>query len=162
MKYLIICFVLIIVSCTQSKSSFPNKPDQLGDGIQTTSLKNVGINETFIKAMEDSIENGIYPNIHSVLIFRNNHLVYEKYWTGLDENRRTNSKGFHSHHRDSLHDIRSISKNITSAAVMLALQQGRIESLDKKIFDFFPEFLDYAIGDKKDITILWPVLAGIL
>ena len=153
MKYLIICAVLIFISCKQPNGSFFNKPVKLQDGIQTATLRDVGINETLIKAMEDSIEKGVYPNIHSVLIFRNNHLVYEKYWAGPDENRRTNSKGILKHHRDSFHDIRSISKSITSAAVMLAFQQGKIESLDQKIFYFFPEFLDYAMGDKKEITI---------
>ncbi len=125
----------------------------MDDGIQTSTLTDVGIDEKLIKVMEDSIEKGKYPNIHSVLIFRNNKLVYEKYWAGLDQNRRTNSKGLTPHHRDSLHDIRSISKSITSAAIMIAFQQGKIASLNQKIFDFFPEFLKYAEGEKKEITI---------
>lgn len=57
------------------------------------------------------------------------------------------------HGRDSLHDIRSITKSITSAAVMLALDQGKIKNLDQRLFDFFPEYSKYAEGRKKDITV---------
>ena len=56
------------------------KPDKLKDGIQTATLKEVGIDEKIIKMMEDSITAGNYPNIHSVLILRNNKLVYENYF----------------------------------------------------------------------------------
>jgi len=55
------------------------KPIQLNDGIQIATLKDVGINENLIYAMTDSIITGVYPNIQSVLILRNNKLVYENY-----------------------------------------------------------------------------------
>jgi CubicO group peptidase (beta-lactamase class C family)/pimeloyl-ACP methyl ester carboxylesterase len=139
---------------TIKQSATPyKKPDQLKDGIQTSTLTDVGIDAKLIKAMQDSITAGGYSNIHSVLILRNNKLVYENYWPGHDENRATDFAGMIDHHRDSLHDIRSITKSITSAAVMLALDQGKIKNLDQRLFDFFPEFSKYAAGRKKDITL---------
>jgi CubicO group peptidase (beta-lactamase class C family) len=153
MKQYIIFILIISYSCRHNETAFFESPEQLNDGIQTTTLKDVRINERYIKLLQDSINSGIYPNIHSVLLLRNNKLVYEQYWNGHDENRRTNFVGQTVHHRDSLHDIRSITKSITSAAVMLALNQGKIKNLDQRLFDFFPAFSKYAEGKKKDITI---------
>ena len=63
------------------------KPEQLNDGLQTGTLKEVGLNEKIIQSMVDSIVNGNYPNIHSVLIYRNNKLVYENYFPGRVQKR---------------------------------------------------------------------------
>ncbi len=153
MKHSLIFLLILFYSCTQHKNITISKPEKLNDGIETATLTDVGINDKLIYAMQDSIDNGSYSNIHSALIFLNNKLVFEKYWSGQDENRIKEWTGFTVHHRDSLHDIRSITKSITSAAVMIALDQGKIKSLDQRLFDFFPEFLNFAEGKKKDITI---------
>lgn len=129
------------------------KPFLFNDGIQTATLKEVGIDETVINTMTDSISNGIYTNVHSVLISRDNKLVYEQYWPGEDEVRMKGKVGNVPHHRDSLHDVRSITKSITSAAVMIALAQGKIKSLQQKVFDFFPEYSKYKTGRKRQISI---------
>jgi len=154
MKQFIIFLFILFYSCKQHENStYNNKPDQLNDGIQTSTLVDVGMDEKLINEMQDSITAGGYSNIHSVLILRNNKLVYEKYWPGYDENRVTDFTGLVDHHRDSLHDIRSITKSITSAAVMMAVDQGKIKNLDQRLFDFFPEYSKYAQSRKKDITI---------
>jgi CubicO group peptidase (beta-lactamase class C family) len=153
MKQFILFLFILPYSCAQHENSANNKPTQLNDGIQTSTLIDVGIDEKLINAMQDSITDGSYHNVHSVLILCNNKLVYEKYWPGHDENRRTNFTGQTVHNRDSLHGIRSITKSITSAAVMIALDKGKIKNLDQRLFDFFPEFSKYATGKKKEITI---------
>ena len=146
-------WILILAACSEAGTLAMPKPDQLHDGIATSNLHAVGIDASLIGDMADSIASNAYPNIHSVLIFRNGYLVYENYWPGADENRRTGYKGPTQHHRDSLHDVRSISKSITGAAVLLAHHKGRIASLDQRIFDFFPAYKHYAEGGKADITI---------
>ncbi len=129
------------------------KPEQLNDGLQTGTLKEVGLNEKIIQSMVDSIVNGNYPNIHSVLIYRNNKLVYENYFPGRDQNRGRGDIGFVDHHRDSLHDLRSVTKSFVGAVVMIAIDQGKIKSVDQRVFDFFPEYAKLDTGMKKDITI---------
>lgn len=133
------------------KPSVYNKPVQLNDGIQTGSLKGAAINEKMMNDMTDSIIKGVYPNVHSVLVFKNNKLVYEKYWPGMDWawGRIT---GLRYHNRDSLHDLRSISKTFVAAAVLLAIEQYKI-SLHQRVFDFFPEYAKYDTGIKREITI---------
>jgi CubicO group peptidase (beta-lactamase class C family)/pimeloyl-ACP methyl ester carboxylesterase len=129
------------------------KPDKFKDGIQTGTLREACLNEKVLQAMADSIVNGNYPRIHSVLIMRNNKLVYEQYWPGYDAVRGKGFAGFKDQHRDSLHDVRSVSKSFVSAAVMIALGQGKIKSLDQRVFDFFPEYARNDTGVKRHITI---------
>ncbi|MCA1589507.1 MAG: beta-lactamase family protein [Acidobacteria bacterium] len=61
--------------------------------------------------------------------------------------------GVVKHTRDTLHDMRSVTKSVVAAAVLIAHSQGKIKSLDKPIFEFFPEYSRYAEGDKKNITV---------
>jgi CubicO group peptidase (beta-lactamase class C family) len=128
-------------------------PAQLDDGIKTGTLKEVQINGDIIKAMEDSILTDAYKNIHSVLILRHNKLVYENYFPGNDVVRGIGPVGFVDHHRDSLHDVRSVSKSVVSAALMIAIGQGKIKSVNERIFDFLPQYARYDTGMKRDITI---------
>ncbi len=102
--------------------------------------------------MEDSIKSGSYPNIHSVLILKNQKLVYEAYFKGHDE-LWGDSLGVVQHHKDSLHDVRSVSKSIVATCVGIALKQGKIDSLSQSIFDFYPEYVKYKIGLRSQITI---------
>ena len=55
------------------------------EGIAVASMAEVGIDSSVINKIDTAITNGTYPNIHSLLIVRNNKLVYEKYWPGKDE-----------------------------------------------------------------------------
>ena len=110
------------------------------------------IDSLFIRKMEAAIANGTYPNIHSILISHNGKLAYEKYWTGSDQ-KFGKSIGVITHGTDSLHSCRSVTKSVTSACVGIALQQGKIKSINQKIFEFFPEHSSQDTGLKSKITI---------
>jgi CubicO group peptidase (beta-lactamase class C family) len=58
-----------------------------------------------------------------------------------------------AHSKDSLHDIRSITKSFTSACIGIAIKQGKIKSVDQKIFEFFPEYERQDTGLKSTLTI---------
>ncbi|HEY6977183.1 MAG TPA: serine hydrolase [Chitinophagaceae bacterium] len=122
------------------------------DGVPVASMADAGIDPSMINKIDTAIRNGTYPNIHSLLIARNNLLVYEKYWPGKDEH-WGDDLGIAIHAKDSLHDIRSISKSIVSACIGIAIQQGKIKSVDQKIFDFFPEYAKQDTGLKSLLTI---------
>lgn len=110
------------------------------------------LDTSIIHSMEAYIENGTYPNIHSILIAHNNRIIYEKYWSGKDKKEGVDL-GVIKHGADSLHATQSMSKSITSACVGIALQQKKIKSINEKIFDFFPEYTAQDTGLKSQITI---------
>lgn len=149
----VILFAQAVVFAQQLPAYRYTPPEKTKDGIRTGSLKNAGMNETKIVAGMNDILKGTYPNIHSLLIFRNGKLVLEEYFTGEDVERGIGPVGAIKHSRDTLHDMRSVTKSIVAAAVLIAHSQGKIKSLDQPVFDFFPEYARSAEGDKKNITV---------
>src|SRR6478609_3898065 len=98
------------------------------------------LNTSIIHSMEAAIENGTYPNIHSILIAHNNQIIYEKYRAGKDRTGERYNQAVIKHGADSLHGLQSVTKSFVAACVGIALQQGKIKSIQQKIFDFFPEY----------------------
>ncbi len=66
-----------------------------------------------------------YPDLHSLLIVRNGHLVLEEYFNG---NRAS-----------EIHTLQSVSKSFTSALIGIAIEQGKIKGVEEKVLDFFPD-----------------------
>ncbi|UCH96030.1 MAG: serine hydrolase [Candidatus Aminicenantes bacterium] len=80
------------------------------------------------------------PRLNSLLIAKNNYLVVEKYFNGFNRKKPGN--------------IKSITKNILSALVGIAIQKGYLKSMNQKIHEFFPdEFKSNRDPQKKEITI---------
>ncbi|HJS54104.1 MAG TPA: serine hydrolase [Chitinophagaceae bacterium] len=129
-----------------------NQRPENDEGITVASMADAGIDSTVINKIDTAITNGTYPNIHSLLIARNNKLVYEHYWPGKDES-WGQDLGIRVQAKDSLHDIRSISKSVVSACVGIAIQQGKIKSTDQRVFDFFPEYKKLDTGLISSLTI---------
>lgn len=152
-RTVLIILIFLIISC-RAKEQVDQSIDPGTDDSEFSlgSLSKNGIDSLLIQKMEDSIRNAAYPNIHSVLIFKNGNLVYEKYYEGLDEY-WGDSLGVIEHHKDSLHDIRSISKSIVAACTGIALEQGAIDSISQSVFDFFPEYERYKTGLRSEITV---------
>src|ERR1700694_4195977 len=77
-------------------------------------------------------------NVHAVLVARGGKLVFEQYFKGSDEinGRRVESVAFDA---DTLHNIKSATKSVTSLALGIAIDRGLIRSVDEPIFSFFPE-----------------------
>jgi CubicO group peptidase (beta-lactamase class C family) len=143
-----------IFSCSEprSNSTYDNVPPATNDSIATGTAAAAGMDTAKLKKLEKEITEGIYPNIHSVLIARDNKLVYEKYWTGKDEIWGT-PLGEVPHDRDSLHDLRSISKTVVAICAGIAVAQGKIKSVDQKVFEFFPEVKKYDTGKISRLTV---------
>ena len=136
-------------SCDQQEKKQPAVNDE---GFTIGSMVEVGIDSSIINKIDTAISKGTYPNIHSLLIARHNKLVFEKYWPGEDQ-RWGDDLGLTDHGKDSLHDIRSISKSIVSACIGIAIKQGKIKSVDQKVFDYFPEYAKLDTGLKSLLTI---------
>src|SRR5690242_9993859 len=77
----------------------------------TATLAAVGMDATIINKIDTAVSNNTFPNIHSLLIAKDGKLVYENYWKGHDELWGVDA-GIKDHAKDSLHDLRSISKSI--------------------------------------------------
>src|SRR5690349_9694216 len=122
--------VLFLIACSKSSDT----PSGTQDGFKSGSFEEARIDKPDIINLENQITGREY-NIHSILILRNNKLVYEKYFRG-DDAVFPNPVGVIDHNRETLHDCRSVTKSIVSACVGIALEQGKIHSIDDLIFNY--------------------------
>ncbi|WP_193757794.1 serine hydrolase domain-containing protein [Pseudovibrio sp. W64] len=76
---------------------------------------------------------------HSFVLIKNNRVIVEEY--------------FYEHTIDSLHDLRSANKSITSILVGIAIQQGFFTSVKDPIAMYLPEYADIFKSDPPKATI---------
>jgi CubicO group peptidase (beta-lactamase class C family) len=156
----ILLAILFVFSLFMSYAQKPSRPttytytipQTLNDGIETTSLEKIGMDSTRIIKLTQLILADSFPNIHSILIVKNNKLVYENYFAGKDQIRGKNL-GYVEHSLEGLHDCRSVSKSVVSACVGIAVKQGLIKSIDDPIFNYFPDYQEYSDSLKAKITL---------
>ena len=132
------------------------KPITTGDGWQTASLENVGIDLHPITAMIEKImasdRSSDTLNIHSFLIARHGKLVLEEYFYGFSQDRP--------------HDMRSASKTFAPVLVGIARQGGAKIGPETPIYSLFPEYKPFPNWDERksrltlrDLMTMTPGLA---
>lgn len=143
--------LVIVVGCTNTSGVVSFPADEI-KGITKGTLEDVGLDRKIIEVLVDSIESGYYTNRHSLLIYKDHKLVLEEYFSGKDEE-WAKDLGIVEFNDSTLHDLRSISKSVVSAALGIAIEQGLIKSVDQKIFDFFPQYKQFNNEGRQNITI---------
>ena len=127
-------------------------PSTFGDGWTMGSPERAGIDRRRLEQMTDAIRANKDLNIHAVLIEHDRRLVYEEYFSGPDE-RWGESLGVVTFNRDTLHDLRSMTKSVVGALVGIAHSEGAIPSLDAPLLDYFPEYKDLLVPERRAITL---------
>ena len=79
------------------------------------------------------------PNIYSILVSRNGHIIYKKYFGDYTEK--------------SLFNDQSLTKSIVSILIGIAIDKGYIKSVDEKAADFLPELKNDPDKRKQEISI---------
>ncbi|NIM01322.1 MAG: serine hydrolase [Acidobacteria bacterium] len=130
---------LLVAGCSAppQESHPPGLPPDTGDGWAVGSPADAGIDASALDRLGDEIENGEFPNTHALLIEHKGTLVYERYFSGTDE-RWGEDLGEITFDRDTLHDVRSISKSVTSVVLGLALEND-LAAVEESVFDHFPD-----------------------
>ncbi len=153
---LLLLSLFTLLSCEQKHIRSTNfsytKPIELSDSIKVDYLYNTGMDTTQIVNLTKLILSETFPNIHSLLILKDNKLVYENYFAGYDEI-IGKKLGYVEHSVDDLHDCRSISKSVTSACIGIAVKKGLIANIDEPVFSYFKQYQDKFDVQKKKITI---------
>lgn len=125
--------------CAQQKYEYQT-PALLNDGWEIGNASKEGLNlqlfEQFFTAL-----NAQEHKLHSMLLVKEGKLVMEEYFNGYDHEQRQ--------------DLRSVTKSVISLLIGIALEEGRITSVDDPVAKYVPEFsraVD-AGSDKQSITI---------
>jgi len=130
-------------------------PININDEFNTGSLNEVNVSPVTIQKVVDSIYCGKYQEVHSILIYKDNKLVFEEYFKGHKFKYDTSNHhgDWVSWERDSLHNIMSVTKSITSICIGIAVDMGLINSVNQFIFDYLPEHQHLKERGKDKITI---------
>jgi CubicO group peptidase (beta-lactamase class C family) len=117
------------------------RPDETGDGWETGTLAGVGMSQSPFESLVQRIGSGAYGEIHSVVVVKNNKLVFEQYWPGHDfAPFATNYHGAYTRFdRNTRHNTHSATKSITSALMGIAIDQALIRSRQDVVFSYLPE-----------------------
>jgi len=87
------------------------------------------LNYDKLNVLNEEIKKGTFGNIHSLLILRNNKIVFENYYAGYK--------------REDLHAIGATTQSIISALVGIMLYEDSTISLRTKIIELFPSYNQY-------------------
>lgn len=99
------------------------EPTADGDGLETGSLQEHFTHPERILDMVTETIKGNYPDVHSILIYKNDKLVLEEYFYGYDKN--------------TPHQLRSATKAFIGGIVGIAIDKGYIEDEKEKLLPFF-------------------------
>lgn len=92
-------------------------------------------------------------NVHAVLVMRRGALVAERYYTGADRSIWTPFAHTVRFDASTRHDLRSISKSVTSLLWGIAQGEGRVPGLDTPVLDLYPELADLKTQGRESITL---------
>ncbi len=144
-------------------------------GMESLGMSSKLINDGYI-FLKDT-----FPALHSLLIVRKGKLVFENYNTGPEtvyknlysSLKKIQYRGIGKISRfstlsfkDSIDEgwnIRAVTNAIVSLLVGIAIENEYIQSLDQRAIDFFPEYTNQTIQEKKNITLrhLISMMSGI-
>jgi CubicO group peptidase (beta-lactamase class C family) len=115
---LLLLVALACIACTAGRqdSTVSVEPDALDDGWPVSTLEAEGVSVSRMVDVQEFIRRDPHNDLMGLLIARNGKLVYEGYFNG--------------HDRDTLHDIRSATKSLTSALVGIAIANDIIGGVD--------------------------------
>jgi len=138
LKKIILCYLLLISFKAFSQEESFLTPKKINDGISVGDA-NGNLNTKLISNLVKDIDSGVYKNIHSILILKDNKLLVEKYFNGYNRNR--------------LHQIRSVSKFVTALLLGIAVDKGYIKSIDESVFNYLPNYQRLKNKENEKITI---------
>ncbi len=136
----IICTLLLICISFSSRST---TSDLANTPLTEATPESQNLSSTRLNEAVKKISNGEYGDINSLLVIRDKYLVLEKYF----------SPEYHG--QEYIQTLRSVTKSITSVLIGIAIEQGKIDSVQTRLLDYFPEYKDLENRDsrKRKITL---------
>ena len=129
------------VSCGDGDDPVSSRQEEAGNAL---------IDSTYLDSLITAIENNVYGQVHSVLIHREDSLVFERYFNGC--------------HRNTFEPVYSVTKSVTSALIGIAIDRGELAGVKEKMLDFFDYYPSIANLDERkeaiDVEHLLTMTAG--
>ena len=105
------------------------------DGWARTSFAEENLDSTPFAQLEQRIKDEYFRQIRSVIVVKSGRILYEQYFNGATP--------------DTLQDIRSAGKSITSILMGIAIDNGFVAGVDQRLLSFFPEYDRQTLWDER-------------
>jgi len=154
--FILLGIVLFLGSCNDNEPGYTYEiPSTTGDGWEVDSADVTGLKSSQLTEMVDYLESRYEHQIHSIVIVKNDKLIFEKYYEGyLYSNNPPGSNGdFIQYDRETDHFLASVSKSITSVIFGAAVKAGFIEDVNALLVEVLPEYEQILVGEKADISL---------
>lgn len=137
---IIIISLLTIVGCQSEKGNPLQSPIDLNDGITISTVEKHEIDQKLLNELNKEIYDGVYGNIHSLLIMKDDELIVEQYYRDGE--------------RDEIHFLASVTKGFVAILTGIAVDKGYIDSLNESMLNYFPKYKATETDERKHrITI---------
>jgi Beta-lactamase len=120
-------------------------PKQEADQWPVTTINHQKVNQSLMDSLTYAIMNERYPDVHSLLIARNDSLVYEEYFYTFNSTFRQN--------------IQSVTKSFVSALTGIALAKGEIKDLRDPLCRYLPDYHELLCSEQNKTITLHNVLS---
>lgn len=94
------------------------------------------------------IDAGAAPGLHAVVVLRAGETVVERYGAGADHV-LNEPLGHVVFDRDTLHDVRSVTKSVVALLYGVALRDGLVPGPEARLLDHFTEYQDLAADPRR-------------
>lgn len=111
-------------------------PSSIDDGWEIASPDSVGMDGAQLCTIAARLEQRA-TKVHSVVVVRHGKLVFEQYFPGYDQP-WGQPEGQHEFTATTKHDMRSVTKSVTSLLVGIAIDRKLIAGVDEPVLKFFP------------------------
>src|SRR5215204_7783745 len=134
--FFVVAFCLCAVSCGFTTGRADYWPT---DGWRSSAPEEQGLDPKILSQIDYDVKE-TFPAVKGVLVVRNGYVVFENYYQGYG--------------RSDHHHVKSVTKSVISALVGVALKEDRIESVDQRLSEFFPEHFGPGTDPRKrQITV---------
>jgi CubicO group peptidase (beta-lactamase class C family) len=114
------------------------RPVTLNDGWPIDTPESVGLDGERLCRIEARLKT-FDSDVHAVVVARHGKLVFERYFSGYDDPWGV-PEGQFDFDATTKHDMRSVSKSVTSLLIGIAIDRKLIASTEESVVKFFPEF----------------------
>jgi len=123
--FLAILLSVFINGCNKSPTD-SNRPIVTNSDWETSSPSAEDVNPELLNSLTQNIRNGNLGEISSLIIIRNNKLIYEQYFSPMTA--------------DSLHAIYSVTKSFTSTMIGRMIDDGILAGVNLNLLGLFPQY----------------------
>lgn len=143
------------ITCYPAPASTFRPSEKISKGVDPDSSKKGNVDSLLLLKAADEIRLGKYGEVHALLIYKDDNLVFEEYFPGHQY--KWDGPNHHGEwmnwDQSMLHGVKSVSKSIVSLCIGIAIDKGFIKSVNQSVFDYLPGHQSFKKEGKEKITI---------